>query len=105
MKIIEQLSDQFSQRFSDFDQIAEKVRQLGNPFSCDIDDFPLDMQMEVMELTSNETYKAKFHSPHSDLLTFYSSLPDSFKNIKRTWLETCFVSSALLTYVKQHFRR
>ena len=82
VNIIKQRSDQFAQRFSDFDQMAEKIKQPEKHFFCDIDDFPLDMPMEVIELTSNESYKAKFHPPHSDLLTFYASLPDLFKNIK-----------------------
>lgn len=83
--IMSKLRQEFENRFEDFDRAAEDIQMFQNPFKCDIDKVPAEMQLEVIELTTNDSLKTDFQECYKEgnLLTFYSSLPEKdFKNIK-----------------------
>jgi hypothetical protein len=41
----------------DFEKVSGKLKIFANPFSCDIDDVPSNLQMNVIDLQSNDTLK------------------------------------------------
>lgn len=86
IKIVRQLSQQFNNRFQDFDKECNKINMFQNPFNCDIDSVPSSLQLEFIDLTTNEMHKAHFNEcyKNGNVLPFYSALPeDDFKNIRK----------------------
>jgi hypothetical protein len=82
LNIIEKLQNEFSTRFSDFYSIDFKIKLFQNPFVVDIDDVESCLQMEIIELQSDESLKTAFHNGHN-LVQFYSSLCEKkFSKIK-----------------------
>ena len=53
-KIISDLSQNFSERFSDLDKI-KKLLLFQNPFSCNPSDMPSELQLELIDLLANGT--------------------------------------------------
>ncbi|CAH1173813.1 unnamed protein product [Phaedon cochleariae] len=84
--ILIQLQNQFSDRFGDFEELSGKLKVFTNPFSCDIEDVPSHLQMNVIDLQSNDTLKNSFHEM-KDLVKFYGSLPSDFDELKRFALQ------------------
>lgn len=70
---ISSLRREFDKRFSDFDSCEEMFQLFQNPFSVDLDKVPPEMQLEVIELTSNGKMKDQFkeNSDAGNLLSFY----------------------------------
>lgn len=110
------LRSEFENRFEDFDLAAKEIKLFQNPFGCDIDDVPSELQLEVIELTSNDLLQANFqeHSKGGNLLSFYSSLPEKdFKNLRNyargmfsvfgsTYV--CELTFSKVKYVKSKYR-
>jgi hypothetical protein len=80
--ILMQLQNQFNDRFCDFEKVSGKMKIFANPFSCDIDDVPSNLQMNVIDLQSNDTLKNSFYEIN-DLVKFYGSFPSNFNELKR----------------------
>lgn len=81
LEIIAQVRQNFQDRFQDFDHLSGNIRLFQNPFACEVEDLPPELQLEVIELTSNDTFKNYFNE--GNLLKFYSLLPEKpFKNLK-----------------------
>ena len=40
--ILIQLQNQFSERFGDFEKVSSELKIFANPFSCDIEDVPIE---------------------------------------------------------------
>ncbi|KAL4718418.1 hypothetical protein ACJJTC_016039 [Scirpophaga incertulas] len=80
--ILIQLQTQFSDRFVDFEKVSSKLKIFANPFSCDIEDVQSHLQMNVIDLQSNDALKSSFYSI-KDLVKFYGSLPSDFDELKR----------------------
>jgi hypothetical protein len=80
--ILMQLQNQFNDRFCDFEKVSGKLKIFANPFSCHIDDVPSNLQMNVIDLQSNDTLKNSFYEIN-DLVKFYGSLPSNFDELKR----------------------
>ncbi|XP_045538423.1 general transcription factor II-I repeat domain-containing protein 2A-like [Papilio machaon] len=80
--ILIQLQNQFSDRFSDFEKVSNEMKIFANPFSCDINDVPSHLQMNVIDLQSNNMLKNSFHEIN-DRVKFYGSLPIEFDELKR----------------------
>ncbi|CAH2108321.1 unnamed protein product [Euphydryas editha] len=80
--ILIQIQNQFSHRFSDFEKVSSKLKIFANPFLCDIEDVPSNLQMNVIDLQCNDTLKNSFYEIN-DLVKFYSSLPSDFDELKR----------------------
>jgi hypothetical protein len=58
--ILMQLQNQVNDRFCDFEKVSVKLMIFANPFSCDIDDVPSNLQMNVIDLmTLSETASMK----------------------------------------------
>lgn len=114
--IMSKLRQEFEDRFEDFDLAAEEIELFQNPFHCKIDKVPSKLQLEVIELTSNDSLKADFKECYKEgnLLSFYSSLPEKdFKNLKAhargmfsvfgsTYL--CEQTFSKMKYVKSKYR-
>ena len=80
-EIIKNLQKQFQERFSDLDSKAGEVRLFQNPFEADVDSYPDELQMEVIELQANDLFKNKFN--RDGLVAFYRFLPKAdFPNVK-----------------------
>jgi hypothetical protein len=88
-----QLQNQFNDRFCDFEKVSGKLKIFANPFSCDIDDVPSNLQMNVIDLQSNDTLKNSFYEIN-DLVKFYGEL----KRFAQQLL------MAALTYANKHFQ-
>jgi hypothetical protein len=88
-----QLQNQFNDRFCDFEKVSGKLKIFSNPFSCDIDDVPSNLQMNVIDLQSNDTLKNSFYEIN-DLVKFYGEL----KRFAQQLL------MAALTYANKHFQ-
>lgn len=80
--ILIQLQTQCSDRFDDFEKVSSKVKVFANPFSCDIEDVQSHLQMNVIDLQSNDALKSSFYGMN-DLVKFYGSLPSDFGELKR----------------------
>ena len=52
-KIISDLKQNFSERFSDLDKIEDDVLLFQNPFSCNPSDMPSELQLELIDLQAN----------------------------------------------------
>ncbi|XP_029639707.1 general transcription factor II-I repeat domain-containing protein 2B-like [Octopus sinensis] len=48
-KIIRVLNKHFSQRFSDFDRIENEILLFENPFGCNLDNKPTELQLELID--------------------------------------------------------
>lgn len=65
--------------------MQQKTFRYSKTLRCDIDKVPTEVHIEVIELTTNESLRTDFleFSKESNLLAFYSSLPEKdFKNLK-----------------------
>jgi hypothetical protein len=94
--IISALKQQFRERFSDLDACSSKIRIFENPFDCVIEDLPPELQMEVIDLQSNDILKDKFKE--GNLIEFYKFLPsDQFLQLRKFARE--FISAFGTTYI------
>jgi len=95
-KIISELKIQFKQRFSDLDVKSEEINIFQNPFSCDIEKLPPTLQMEMIDLQSNDALKIKHRE--ETLVDFYKFLPDiQYPNLKKFAIE--YISVFATTYL------
>nr|CAH7754225.1 unnamed protein product [Callosobruchus chinensis] len=77
-----QLQTQFSDRFGNFQKVSGKLKIFTNPFSHHIEDVPAHLQMNVIDLQSNDALKSSFYAIN-DLIKFYGSLPSALDQLKR----------------------
>ncbi|KAL4142782.1 hypothetical protein QTP88_005187 [Uroleucon formosanum] len=95
-KIISELKIQFKLRFSDLDVKSEEINIFQNPFSCDIEKLPPTLQMEMIDLQSNDALKIKHRE--ETLVDFYKFLPDiQYPNLKKFAIE--YISVFATTYL------
>ncbi|XP_029647131.1 general transcription factor II-I repeat domain-containing protein 2-like [Octopus sinensis] len=94
--LFETLKQQFEERFSDLDACSSKLRIFENPFNSVIGDLPSELQMEVIDLQSNDILKDKYKE--GNLIEFYKCLPsDQFLHLRRFACE--FISVFGTTYL------
>ncbi|CAI9718805.1 transcription factor II-I repeat domain-containing 2-like [Octopus vulgaris] len=94
--VILALKQQFEERFSDLDACSSKLRIFENPFNSVIGDLPSELQMEVIDLQSNDILKDKYKE--GNLIEFYKCLPsDQFLHLRRFACE--FISVFGTTYL------
>ena len=76
------LKEEFVRRFADFKAIEGQFDLLSSPFACDLDTASEKLQMELIDLQSDNSLKRMFES--KTLVEFYSSLhSDKFQNLKQ----------------------
>ncbi|XP_069584553.1 general transcription factor II-I repeat domain-containing protein 2B-like [Ranitomeya imitator] len=76
------LHDEFSRRFEDFKAVESEMHMASSPFTCCVDNAPSDIQLELIDLQSDNLLKELFKSV--SLLEFYSSLKEeNFPHIRR----------------------
>lgn len=80
--VLIQPQNQFDDRFSDFDKVSDKLKIFVNPFQCDVEDVPSNLQMNVIDLQSNDTLKNSF-CEINNLIKFYGSLSTNFDELKK----------------------
>uniref|UniRef100_A0A0L8FTS6 SPIN-DOC-like zinc-finger domain-containing protein n=1 Tax=Octopus bimaculoides TaxID=37653 RepID=A0A0L8FTS6_OCTBM len=81
-KIIWDLNKHFSQRFSDLDRIENEILFFENPFGCNLDNMPTELQLELTDLQANTLLKEKHRE--GKLIEFYHYLPaDEFSKLKK----------------------
>jgi 17beta-estradiol 17-dehydrogenase/3beta-hydroxysteroid 3-dehydrogenase/mitotic-spindle organizing protein 1 len=79
--LVSNLKDEFSRRFLDFYLLEKDFALLTMPFSIDVSDVPVQLQIELIDMQSDISLKEKFKE--SELLQFWSSLKnDKFLNLK-----------------------
>ncbi|XP_042204155.1 general transcription factor II-I repeat domain-containing protein 2-like [Homarus americanus] len=80
--IIRDLKKHFLKRFSDLDRIESDILQFQNPFDCNLDDVPVELQLELIDLQANDLLKEKHRE--EKLVEFYRCLPDvEFPKLKK----------------------
>jgi len=76
------LHGEFSRRFEDLKIIEDEMHMISSPFSCNVDNAPSDVQLELIDLQSDAVMAERYKS--ESLLDFYSSLKEeNFPNIRR----------------------
>ena len=81
-KIISNLNQNFLERFSGFDKIEDDVLLFQNPFNCNPNDMPSELQLELIHLQPNGLLKEKHRE--GKLFEFYRFLPnDEFVKLKQ----------------------
>ncbi|XP_076315029.1 general transcription factor II-I repeat domain-containing protein 2B-like [Tachypleus tridentatus] len=79
--ILSEVKLQFNECFSNLDANATEVRIFQNPFDCVIDELPPEVQMEVIDLQSNDMLKDKYKE--GKLIEFHKCLPsDQYIHLK-----------------------
>jgi len=73
------LQQEFNNRFQDFKRHSQYFQLLANPFNIDVEDIPVELQMEIIDLQPQDILKDSFKA--SPLL-FFAELPASFSKIK-----------------------
>ena len=68
---INDLREEFTQRFQDFSIYSSKFDVFANPFSASPEDSDAALQMELIELQCDSTLR--HHYSNNDLLTFYTN--------------------------------
>ena len=69
---LKSFNEEITRRFQDFQKIEPKFNLLSYPFTADIDTATEDLQLELIDLQSDYTFKEMFHE--KTLVAFYSSL-------------------------------
>jgi len=64
-KIISKIKIQFQYRFSDLDVKSKEISIFYNPFSCDIEKLPPTLQIDMIDLQSNDALKIKYREETS----------------------------------------
>ena len=75
------LHSEFSRRFKDFKKIENEIHLISSPFACNVDNAPIDVQLELIDLQSDAVLAEYFKS--ASLLEFYSSLKENFLNMRK----------------------
>ncbi|CAM5164836.1 unnamed protein product [Natator depressus] len=111
-EIISDLKLQFQKRFSDLGVNAGEIWIFQNPFDCDLEKLPPELQMEVIDLQSNDLLKDKYKE--GNLVEFYKCLPSdqyaSVKNFVRGLMSVfgttyvCEKTFSMMKYVKSNHR-
>ena len=72
----------FLERFSDLDRIESDILLFQNPFGCNLDDVPVELQLELIDLQANDLLKEKHRE--EKLVEFYRCLSDvEFPKLKK----------------------
>ena len=78
--IMEELQHQFQERFADLHANSDELRLFQNPFELDAAACPDSLQLEVMELQTNDLLSDKFKE---GLVQFYQFLPkENYQNLR-----------------------
>ncbi|CAI9720522.1 Hypothetical predicted protein [Octopus vulgaris] len=75
-EIIWNLNKQFSQRLSDLDRNENEILLFENPFGCNLDNMPTELQLELIDLQANTLLKEK--PREGKLIEFYHCLLATF---------------------------
>ena len=75
------LHSEFSRRFKDFKNIENEIHLISSPFVCNVNNAPIDVQLELIDLQSDPVLAEHFKS--ASLLEFYSSLKENFLNMRK----------------------
>lgn len=112
LKFLGELKKEFSSRFSDLDAHSKEIRIFQNPFSCEAEDVPTVLQMEIIDLQADDTMKDKFKEVN--IVQFYKFLPKEnyplIKDFARSWLSVfgttyrCEQTFSLLKFAKSKYR-
>ena len=85
---INNLSEEFSTRFSDFRSLEIKLKLFSTPFDLSELSVPINFQMEIIELKCNDNLKSKFNAC-KNVTEFYKNVlpskdyPNLSKNAKK----------------------
>ncbi|XP_056648658.1 general transcription factor II-I repeat domain-containing protein 2B-like [Diorhabda sublineata] len=77
------LSEQFSNRFSDFKNMEECFNLFAAPTKCNVQNAPIHLQMELIEFQENSLLKSKFEDV--ELCDFYKKYleEDNFPQLRK----------------------
>ncbi|XP_026469377.1 general transcription factor II-I repeat domain-containing protein 2B-like [Ctenocephalides felis] len=70
--ITQDLHSEFQRRFQDFKAIEKPLSLISQPFNFDVHEAPVEIQLELIDLQSNNLLKENFHS--NELSAFYGAL-------------------------------
>ncbi|CAM5141474.1 unnamed protein product [Natator depressus] len=110
-EIISDLKLQFQELFSDLDVNAGEIQIFQNAFDCNLKKLPPELQMEVINLQSNDLLKDKYKE--GNLVEFYKCLPsDQYAHVKNFvcglmsmfgTTSVCEKTFSVMRYVKSNY--
>lgn len=106
------LHSEFSRRFEDFKNIEDEMHLISSPFACNVNNVPIDVQLELIDLQSDTVLAEHFKS--ASLLEFYSSLKqENFPNMRKHAQKmlvlfgstyTCEKTFSVMKFTKSRYR-
>lgn len=91
------LYSEFSRQFEDFKNIEDEMHLISSPFACNVDNAPIDVQLELIDLQSDTVLAEYFKS--ASLLEFYSSLKEeNFPNMRKHAQKMLVLFGSTYTY-------
>jgi hypothetical protein len=78
---LELLSQEFQERFRDFSSFEHHFALFSAPFTCDVAKAEESLQMELLEMQSDSTLRARYLEV--GIPGFFSYLPGKFKNFRK----------------------
>lgn len=99
--IITKLNEEYFSRFTDFGKIENLLLIVHEPFSVDIEKIPIEFQLKIIDLQSNNNLKDLYRN--EEIALFYRSLDsDKFSNLK-TLAKKIFAIFASTSICEQTF--
>ena len=74
------LRPEFTRRFRDFESQTENFELFRNPFAADVETFPVELQMKLIELQCNGSLKAKYDA--LELMQLIRSIPETMPQLR-----------------------
>lgn len=107
------LHNEFSRRFEDFKKIQEDLELVSLPFSFNVDDAPPNIQLQLIDMRSNQLLKEEFRN-NKKLPKFYACLDekkfDKLRNYAQQFLVIfgstyiCEKTFSLMKYTKSQYK-
>ena len=101
----------FSNRFQDFERISDTTRLVTYPYLVEIEAAPLNLQMELVELKSDEQFVKKFKDEEDLLDTWRGAVkyPNLQESARKTLLlfgstYVCEAGFSRMKYLKNKYR-
>jgi hypothetical protein len=87
--VVQVLIESFAARFDDFKQFREQFQLFNDPFSAVIDSHPVNLQLELCELQSDDFLRAKYNTMGPVLEFWYLLAPAQYPELRKWSMKIC----------------